>query len=112
MLGMRIAEMIIQEFMNLFSSDFSIVAGQCQHFMPCSFNRTGFMYVNMAGVSSYDTLMRSEGCGNHRHICLCAAYQELNLSILTFAKDSDDAPGAHAMRIHTMAHSLLKIGLD
>ena len=79
--------------------------------MPCRFNRTCFMHIQMSRIRAENTLIGAQNTPDYSQICLRAANQKMHINILSAARLLNQRRRTFAVGILAIACRLFHIGL-
>ena len=85
--------------------------GQNNNLMPCRFNRTCFMHIQMSRIRAENTLIGAQNTPDYSQICLRAANQKMHINILSAARLLNQRRRTFAVGILAIACRLFHIGL-
>ena len=71
--------------------------------MAGSLHRSGFVDMDMTTLRRYHTLVRPQGCGNHRQVGLGASHQEVHRQVLPAAQPPDGIRSLSAQFVLSVA---------
>ena len=84
---------IFKIFFHIYGRYLSVLMRDCKNFMPVCFDGARFVYTDMPGPSSNDSLIRFQQGIDHNGIRLCSSCQKLHSGIFTLTGFPDPVPG-------------------
>ena len=105
-----IAPVCIVAVLDRFCCQFAVLCRrQDDNFMACCFNSTCFMHIQVTGIRTENTLMRTQDGCDDSHICLRTANQKMYIQIFFAASLFDQFSCSVTVRINAIAGCLFHI---
>lgn len=84
----------------------SIYGREWQHLVAGVFYCPGFMGIDMSGIGTEHTLIRTKNGRDDCGICLCSSHEEMYIGIWCLTYLPDDVPGFLTIVVNTISRSL------